>query len=215
MYPSVSNVRKPRQKSSRWFLVDFETNDQAEEFKKMLTEKKEIAKIKVKVSKLSIKENDPLNKPENERQQYVNSLTKQTFQSKTLEKYSNKLLVTNLPETVTTSEVAELFPNHISLDLKHAPKLRAIVQYSSAKEAMAARMNVRPIIDGQKIRVILLLLDDGSRKRKVSENSDKPTSNSPTKKTNDESKSKKVKKETKQPHQFIKPLRYFEAGIEW
>ena len=214
MYASVSNVRKPRQKSSRWLLVDFDTNEQAEEFKKVLIEKKEIAKIKVKVNKLSIKQHDPLNKPENERQQYVNSLTKQTFQSKTLEKYSNKLLVTNLPENVTTAEIADLFPHHLSLDLKHQPKLRAIVTYSSAKEAMEARMNVRPIIDGQKIRVILLLLDDGSRKRKISE-SDSVTA-SPDKTVKDVSKvEKKVQKKKKQePFKFVKPLRYFESKVE-
>lgn len=120
MYPSVANVRKPRQKQSRWLLVDFETNDQAEEFKKILIEKKEIAKIKVKINKLIIKEHDPLDKPENERQQYVNTMTKQSFQSKNLEKYSNKLLVTNLPENVTTAEVSELFPHNLNLDLKHS-----------------------------------------------------------------------------------------------
>lgn len=106
----------------------------------------------MKTNKLSIKERDPSDKPENERQLRTNSLTKQTFQSKSLEKYSPKLLVTQLPENVTTAEVAELFPNHLSLDIKRSPKLRAIITYSSAKEAMAARMNVRPIIDGQKIR---------------------------------------------------------------
>lgn len=201
MYASVANVRKPRQKSSRWLLVDFEEQEQAEEFKKILIEKKEIAKIKVKVNKLSVKEHDFLNKPENERQQFVNSLTKQTFQSKTLEKYSNKLLVTNLPENVTTAELVELFPQHLTLDLKHSPKLRAIVTYSSSKEAMAARMSVRPIIDGQKFRVILLLQDDG-RKRKIS---DSVTT------TNGESSAKKKKRE---PHAFVKPLRYFETEAE-
>lgn len=207
MYASVSNVRKPRQKSSRWLLVDFETNEQAEEFKKVLIEKREIAKIKVKINKLNIKEHDPLNKSDNERQQYVNNLTKQSFQAKTLEKYSNKLLVTNLPENVTTAEVAELFPHHLSLDLKRKPKLRAIVTYSSAQEAMEARKSVRPIIDGQKIRVILLLLDDGSRKRKISDSEVSTTT--PTKGQ------KKVKKNTKkEPHKFIKPLRYFETAVE-
>lgn len=213
MYASVANVRKPRQKSSRWLLVDFETNDQAEEFKKILQEKKEIAKIKVKVSKLNIKEHDPSNKPENERQQFVNSLTKQSFQSKTLEKYSNKLLVTNLPENVTTAEVSELFPHHLTLDLKHSPKLRAIITYSSAKEAMAARMNVRPIIDGQKIRVILLLLDDGTRKRKASDSEKTNSSSKEPKVIKDVSKVQKAKK--KEPHKFIKPLRYFETKVEW
>ncbi|CRK95466.1 CLUMA_CG008935, isoform A [Clunio marinus] len=170
MYPSVANVRKPRQKSARWFLVDFETNEQAEEYKKILLEKKEIAKIKVKINKLTIRENNSLSKSDNERQQFVNNLTKQTFQIKCLEKYSNKLLVSELPENVTKADIAELFPHHTNLDLKHSPKLRAIITYSSSKEAMAARMNVRPIIDGKKIRVILLLLqNDSERKRKDSD----------------------------------------------
>lgn len=211
----VSNVRKPRQKSSRWLLVDFETNEQAEEFKKILAEKKEIAKIKVKVNKLNIKQHDPLNKPENERQQYVNSLTKQTFQSKTLEKYSNKLLVTNLPENVTTSEVAELFPHHLSLDLKHAPKLRAIITYSSAKEAMAARMVVRPIIDGQKIRVILLLAqEDTTRKRKISDIASPEKETIKVVKEGSNVAAKKVQKTKKEPFKLVKPLRYFETKVE-
>jgi hypothetical protein len=201
MFPSVSNVRKPRQKSSRWLLVDFENNDQAEEFKKMLAEKKEIAKIKVKVNKLIIKQNDPSNLPENERQQYVNSLTKQSFQSKSLEKYSNKLLVTNLSESVTSSELAELFPHHISIDLKKSPKVRAIISYSSVKEAMDARLRCKPQLnDGQKIRVILLLLGDETRKRAVVADE------------KDVGAKKKLKKE---PHKFTRPLRYFEnAEIE-
>lgn len=207
MYPAVLNVRKPRQKSARWFLADFETNEQAEEFKKILTEKKQVAKINVKVNKMNIKEHDPMEKPENERQQYVNSLTKKTFQSKSLDKYSNKLLVTNLPETVTSAEVAELFPHHLNLDLKHTPKLRAIVTYSSAKEAMEARKNVRPIIDGQKIRVILLLLENETRKRKVS---DSDLTSSPSKE--DKPETKKTKK--REPHSFVKPLRYFETELE-
>jgi hypothetical protein len=201
MFPSVSNVRKPRQKSSRWLLVDFENNDQAEEFKKMLAERKEIAKIKVKVNKLIIKQNDPSNLPENERQQYVNSLTKQSFQSKSLEKYSNKLLVTNLSESVTSSELAELFPHHISIDLKKSPKVRAIISYSSVKEAIDARMKVRPQLnDGQKIRVILLLLGDEARKRTT---------------MGDEKDVGGKKKSKKEPHKFTRPLRYFEnAEIE-
>lgn len=210
MYPTVANVRKPRQKSSRWLLVDFETNEQAEEFKKILFEKKEIAKIKVKVNKLSIKEHDPANKPDNDRKTFVNSLTKQTFQSKNLEKYSNKLLVTGLPENITKADVEELFPHHLNVDLKHSPKLRAIITYSSAKEAMTARMSVRPVIDGQKIRVILLLLDDGSRKRKVSDSEATVSPKKDVKKPEKvESKPKKVKQ-----HTFIRPLRYFESNTE-
>lgn len=91
IYSDVANVRKPRQKSARFFLVDFETQDKADAFKKILEEKKMVAGIHVKVNKLSIKESNPLSKPENERQQYVNSLTKQTFQSKSLDKYSSKV----------------------------------------------------------------------------------------------------------------------------
>lgn len=206
MYPSVANVRKPRQKSSRWLLVDFETNEQAEEFKKILIEKKEIAKIKVKLNKLNIQERNSEDKPDNERQQYVNSLTKQSFQSKKLDKYSNKLLVTGLPKNVNTKDIAELFPHHLSLDLKHSPKLRAIITYSSAKEAMEARVAVRPIMNEQKIRVILLLHDDGSRKRKISD-SDSIVDNKEG--------SKGVSKpKKKQPHAFIRPPRYFETAIE-
>lgn len=101
------------------------------------------------------------------------------------------MLVTNLPESVTSSELSDLFPNCQNLDLKHTPKLRAIVTYSSAKEAMAARMNVRPILDGKNLRVILLLLEDENRKRKLSDNPNMATSTS--------------------THKFIKPLRYFES----
>lgn len=71
--------------------MDFETLEKAEAFKKLLAEKKIIAGLRVKVNKLTIKESNPLSKPENERQQYVNSLTKQTFQTKSLEKYSSKV----------------------------------------------------------------------------------------------------------------------------
>lgn len=217
MFPAVSNIRKPRQKSSRWVLIDFETNEQAEEFKTILVEKKQIANINVKTNKLNIKQHDPLNKPENNRQQYVNSLTKQSFQSKALEKYSNKLLVTNLPENVTSAEIAELFPQHVSLDLKHVPKLRAIVTYSSSKEAMTARMNVRPVIDGQKIRVILLLLDDGSRKRKLSDSfeatKDKELKHETKKVIKDEGNNEKKVFKNKSA-KFVRPLRYFEKSVE-
>lgn len=113
-------------------------------------------------------------------------------------------LVTALPENVTKAEIEELFPHHLSVDLKQSPKLRAIITYSSSKEAMAARMAVRPIIDGQKIRVILLLLDDPSRKRKISE-----TEASPKKEKIDNSKPKKTKL-----HAFIRPPRYFETNAE-
>lgn len=173
--------------------MDFETSEQAEEFKKILIKKKEIAKIKVKVNKLNIKKNDPTSSPENERQQYVNSLTKQTFQAKSLEKYSNKLLITNLPESVTSSEIAELFPHHISIDLKKSPKVRAIITYSSVKEAIAARMQVRPQWEGQKIRVILLLLGNETRKCETQETTPKGKQS-----------------QVNEPNKFVKPLRYFE-----
>jgi RNA recognition motif-containing protein len=114
----------------------------------------------VKVNKLTIKENDPT-KPENERQDFKNSLAKQAFQSKKLEKYSNKLLLTNLPENVTMDELKQLFPQNQKIDLKKADDTtkKAIIHYSSAKEAMEMRMSVRPIINNQKFRVIILLLN--------------------------------------------------------
>jgi hypothetical protein len=40
MFSNVLNVRKPRQKSARWFLVDLENLEYAEQFKKLLEEKK-------------------------------------------------------------------------------------------------------------------------------------------------------------------------------
>lgn len=45
MYSSVMNVRKPRQKSARWILVDFETMEYAEEFKKLLENKKSVKEL--------------------------------------------------------------------------------------------------------------------------------------------------------------------------
>lgn len=45
MYSNVMNVRKPRQKSARWILVDFETIEYAEEFKKLLQEKKSVSSL--------------------------------------------------------------------------------------------------------------------------------------------------------------------------
>lgn len=50
MYSNVLNVRKPRQKSARWILVDFETEQQAQEFKKILEEKKRVSKLLVHFS---------------------------------------------------------------------------------------------------------------------------------------------------------------------
>lgn len=118
----------------------------------------------MKVKKLSIKQHDP-NKPENERQEYRNALAKQTFLSKKLEKYSNKLLVTSLPANVTVKDLQVLFPQHQKIDLKHhEPNPKAIITYSSAKEAMEMRMSVRPILNDQKFRVIILLLNSESKK---------------------------------------------------
>lgn len=203
---TVKNVKKPRQKQAKWILVEFETNEHAEDFKKLLHEKKEIATLKVKLSKLNIKFHDPLNKTDNERQQFTNSLTKKTFTFTNTDKYSNRLMVTNLPENVTKSEIAELFPGHLSIDLKTKQStMRAFVEYSSVQEAMTGRAQVRPIINGHKIRVILLLLDrsDGFRKRQISD-SEKSVDTPPE---------KKARKETKQ-NQFVRPLRYFENVIE-
>lgn len=77
---------------------------------------------------------------------------------------------------------------------------------------MQARKNVlRPIIDGQKIRVILLLVEDSSKKRKISD-SDKTSS--PTKNESKPDVSNKQKTKKKEPHAFIKPLRYFETNVE-
>lgn len=111
------------------------------------------------MNKLTIKENDPA-KPENERQDYKNTLAKQAFKSKMLEKYSNKLLLTNLPESVTVDELKELFPQNQKIELKKADdSKKAIIHYSSAQEAMEIRKSVRPFINNQKFRVIILLLN--------------------------------------------------------
>lgn len=42
MFSNVLNVRKPRQKSARWILVDLENMEYAEQFKKLLQEKKTV-----------------------------------------------------------------------------------------------------------------------------------------------------------------------------
>lgn len=219
---TVKDVKKPRQKQAKWILVEFETNEHAEDFKKLLIEKKEIEKLYIKPSKLNIKFHDPLNKSDSsDRQQYTNSLTKQTFTFTKVDKYSNRLMVSNLPESVTKTEIAELFPGHMKIDLKLKPKVRAFVEYSSVKEAMTARAQVRPILNGQKIRVILLLLDDGNRKRKIS---DSETTESTETKIKDSKKSQEVPKKkqktnekpekSQKKHQFVRPLRYFENAIE-
>jgi hypothetical protein len=165
LYLNVQNVRKPRQKSARWILVDFENEQHAEEFKKILEEKQTIATIPVKIKKLNIKQSDS-SKQDNERQDKINTLAKQTFESKKLEKYTNKLLVTNLSETVTMEELREWFPNNQKIDLKHKPQVRAIVTYSSAKEAMDMRIALKATILKEKFRVIILLLDSDKFKRK-------------------------------------------------
>jgi hypothetical protein len=127
----------------------------------------QIATLPVKVKKLNIKQNDP-SKSDNERQDKLNSIAKQTFQSKKLEKFTNKLLVTNLSKTVTMKELKEWFPNHQHIDLRHAPKVRAIVTYSSAKEAMDQRIALKATAAKEKFRVIILLLDSDQTKRKAS-----------------------------------------------
>ncbi|KAG5677630.1 hypothetical protein PVAND_007371 [Polypedilum vanderplanki] len=165
MYSNILNVRKPRQKSARWILVDFETIEYAEEFKKILLEKKHISTLPVKVKKLNIKLSDH-SKPDNERQDKLNSLARQTFESKKLEKYTNKLLVTNLSENVTMNELREWFPNHLHIEMKHAPKVRAIITYSSAKEAFDARLALKHTIAKEKFRVIILLMNSENFKRK-------------------------------------------------
>lgn len=124
----------------------------------------QIGNIPVKINKLTIKQNDPIKSNDNERQEFRNALAKQTFISKKLEKYSNKLLVTNLPSSVTAKDLQSLFPNNLKVDLKHqAPSPKAIITYSSAKEAMEMRMAVRPTLDGQKFRVIILLLNNDKK----------------------------------------------------
>ena len=75
-----------------------------------------------------------------------------------LEKYSNKLMVSNLPEKVTLNDLRTLFPHNLKIDLKSTSN-KAIIHYTSAKEAMEMRMSVRPVLNDQKLRVIILLLN--------------------------------------------------------
>ena len=75
-----------------------------------------------------------------------------------LEKYSNKLMVSNLPEKVTLNDLRTLFPHNLKIDLKSTSN-KAIIHYTSAKEAMEIRMSVRPVLNDQKLRVIILLLN--------------------------------------------------------
>lgn len=98
LYAAVKNVRKPRQKQARWILVDFETEAQAEEFKTILTEKKDIANIKVKVNKFNIQVHNGLVRPENERQQHKNALKKEAYKFVNVQDFSNKLMASQLPD---------------------------------------------------------------------------------------------------------------------
>lgn len=121
------------------------------------------------MKKLNIKQHDPVDgKGDNERQDKLNSLARTTFQSSKLEKYSNKLLITNIPKTITIEELRELFPGHEKIDLKQTPTTRAYITYSSAKEAMNMRMALKPVIAREKYRVILLLLNSDKTKKSKS-----------------------------------------------
>ena len=202
---SVVNVRKPRSKAARWTLLDFETEEAGEAFKKLLTEKKFVKGIQIKTSKLVVRSNES-NDDDNNRKQYVNTLTKKTFESEAfLDKYSSKLMITNLPDNVTVEELKELFPDQLHVDLKHAPKRRAIITFSTAKEAMAKRIAVRPIINGQKIKIITLLLQTEAQKRNIKESSKSDSTTTP---------SKKRKPNDKKSSTFVRKPRYFETTVE-
>lgn len=198
-------MRKPRSKAARWTLVDFETEEAGEAFKKLLTEKKFVKGIQIKTSKLVVRSNES-NDDDNNRKQYVNTLTKKTFESEAfLDKYSSKLMITNLPENVTIDELKELFPDQLNVDLKHAPKRRAIITFSTAKEAMAKRIAVRPIINGQKIKIITLLLQTDAQKKNIKEFSKSDSTTTP---------SKKRKPNDKKSATFVRKPRYFETAVE-
>lgn len=172
----------------------------------MLTEKKFVKGIQIKTSKLVVRSNER-NDDDNNRKQYVNTLTKKTFESEAfLDKYSNKLMVTNLPENVTVEELKELFPDQLSLDLKHTPKRRAIITFSTAKEAMAQRIAVRPILNGQKIRIITLLLQTEAQKKNVKESTKSDSTTTPPK--------KKKPNDNKKSATFVRKPRYFETAVE-
>jgi RNA recognition motif-containing protein len=118
------------------------------------------------VKKLNIKQHDPVDeKGDNDRQDKLNDLARTTFRSSKLEKYSNKLLITNIPKTITVEELRELFPGHEKIDLKQTPSTRAYITYSSAKEAMNMRMSLKPVIAREKYRVIVLLLNSDKAKK--------------------------------------------------
>lgn len=67
-------------------------------------------------------------------------------------------MVSNLPEKVTLNDLRTLFPHNLKIDLKSTSN-KAIIHYSSAKEAMEMRMSIRPVLNDQKLRVIILLLN--------------------------------------------------------
>lgn len=142
----------------------------AETVKKLLFEKKMIAGINIKIHQLNIKAAD--DSSENKRKKYLNSISKKTFQSeKFLDKYSNKLLVTHLPDDITKDRLIKHFPNHLELNLRHKPYPKCIITYSSAKEALDARVAADNQLDGKKIRVIMLpLQNDVQEKNDFSKN---------------------------------------------
>ena len=115
-------------------------------------------------------------------------------------------MVTNLPENVTVEELKELFPDQLSLDLKHTPKRRAIITFSTAKEAMAQRIAVRPILNGQKIKIITLLLQTQAQKKNIKESSNSDSATTTP--------SKKRKPNDKKSASFVRKPRYFETPVE-
>lgn len=151
--------------------MDCETTELAEKVKEQLQKKKYIEGIKIKTSQLKItsKDEGSNGKKANDRRKYINLLSKDTFQTQVfLEKYSNKIMCSDLPADITESELKELFPTHLQLDLKMGIKPKAILTYSSAKEAMEARMSVRPLINGiYKFRVIVLPLQKNTKEPQV------------------------------------------------
>jgi hypothetical protein len=137
--------------------VDCDNLEDAEIVKKELFEKKMVAGLRVKHHKLNVKLSDETSV--NSRKKYLNSLTKKSFQSeKFLDKYSNKLLVTQLPDDITKDRLIKHFPDNLEINFRMKPMPKAIISYSSAKEAMEARINADKQIDGKEIRVIMLLL---------------------------------------------------------
>lgn len=145
----------------------------------------------MKVNKLNLRQNG-VSSTDNDMKDTVNTLSKKLFSSKAIEKYSNQLLVTNLPASITFQEVKDLFPGHLKIDLRFKPKARAIVTYSSAKEALDIRMSLKDVIAKEKYRVIVMLL-----------NYQKKKNNSDTKIKDDDEGEPEVKKG-----------RYFENTIE-